>query len=300
MRKPSGSSKQSGVIAVSETTASTGLISWWRLRGSIDRQELLEAWSDAGFDAADLPRHLGASVALRRALGQLFVKADVDLQRISATENRPGGFAVVQVSQVDDGDAIQDAHFETLLKVWLEDGIVHVSSTRRTEAEEVLKLRKMVWDAFQAELQKVDAHDLSSWLVRQVEAVNGVRLREGGGVYFVPETQTATWRKVAAVLESVSSSSVYEIPALRSDRAVSAIIDALIAEAQQEISRMNETLDQISLGQRALSSREKACSDLIRKVAEYEKLLGVKVGDLHEAMSALQARLIEEKLVTEE
>lgn len=292
--------KTLGVIAVSETTAATGLITWWRLHGSIDLDELSEAWRSVGLDAEDLPGHTSTAVALRRALGKLFVKAHVDLQRIAATKTRPGGFAVVQMSQVDAGDAIQDPHFETLLKVWLDDGIVHVSSTRRTTEGETLQLRRMVWDAFQEELQKADAHDLSPWLVRRVGAVNGVRLREGGGVYFVPETQAARWRKVAAVLEGVSDSSVYEIPALRSDRAVSAIIDALVSEAQQEVTQMNADLDQASLGARALSSRTDSCASLILKVAEYEKLLGAKTGDLHKAMSALQARLIEARLVAEE
>jgi hypothetical protein len=289
--------KNAEVIAISEMSKSAGLITWWKLGGEIDLDSLAAAWRTAGLSEEALPLQSSPTVALRRALERLFVKPNqgVDLQRIAPKGRSPGGFAVVRFSQEDSEDALQDLVFNTKFKVWLEDGIVNVACNERSKDE----LRRAIWQAFQEEQQKVSAHDLSAWLVRRVEAVGAVRLREGGGVYFVPDTRVQVWRTIAAVFESVSTSTIYEIPAMRSSRAVTAILDALVAEAQHEAARMNGELDQAALGERAIASRQESCKALLSKVAEYEKLLGTKMEALHGMLGVLQSRLIEAALVAE-
>jgi len=289
--------KKLAVVAVSEMSRSAGLITWWRLGGDVDLDSLASAWRSAGLPASALPSQASPTVALRRALDRLFVKPskDIALQRIAPKGGSIGGFAVFQISQEDSEDRLQDPVFSTQFKVWLEDGVVHAACGRASNVE----LRRTVWKAFQEEQQKVSAHDLSTWLVRRVEDVGAVRLREGGGVYFVPDTRVEDWRTVADVFEEVSASTIYEIPAMRSSRAVSAILDALVAEAQQEAAKMNGELDQAALGERAITSRQESCKALISKVRDYEKLLDTKIESLHTTLSVLQARLIEASMVAE-
>lgn len=289
--------KQSDLIAVPELSISTGVITWWRLSGEVDLDLFSGAWLSASLDKKDLPAQASPTVALRRALDRLFVKADksVGIHRIAPKNGSLGGFVVFRVSQEDVGEKVQDLSFSSQFKVWLEDDVVHVSCGKSSEKA----LRRTIWKAFQEELQKVDAHDLSSWLVRRVEAVGAVRLREGGGVYFVPETRVSEWRMIVSVLEDATESSIYEIPAMRSSRATSAILDALISETQQEVARMTSELDSDALGNRAIAARQQSCSALISKVSEYEKLLGTKVETLHTNLSVLQARLIEASMVSD-
>jgi hypothetical protein len=138
--------------------------------------------------------------------------------------------------------------------------------------------------------------DISGLLCRMVGKSSAVSLRDTGGFYFVPRANLDGWRKVVSVIRSVSAHKVYEMPALASDEAVGAILDAIETEASADVAALEEALDNPKLGVRALEGRIDKCGRVEKKVAQYEALLGRSLEHLTEKLASIQARLTEAAL----
>jgi hypothetical protein len=121
-------------------------------------------------------------------------------------------------------------------------------------------------------------------------------LRETGGFYFVPRDKAGLWRVFTGVVHAVSRHRVYEIPAMRSDEAVAAILAALESEAAAEAKALEDELCKGEVTARTCTSRLAKCRDLAAKVASYEQLLGANLDVLRERLGHLDAGLAEAAL----
>lgn len=279
------------LIAVEATSGAAGLVTWWQLGGGLSLEELAAEWARAGFAEDQLPKPVADTTALRRALVQLYPKADViALPKVA-------GFAVaLQGFVARDGEEQPDPVQLPQFKIWHDKEGVLKSAGEQSSPQ----LRRDVFRTMQVIQQTLEAHDLSGWLVRQAAKFHAVPLRAAGGVYFIPAPHVERWQKLAGIIEKCSKSSVWEIPALRTEKAVASILYALQHEVETEVERLEAKLNEGEMGLRALQARKRETQETLEKVAAYEKLLGKSLSALSESVEDINRKLTEAALMAAE
>lgn len=277
----------SQVIAVPGMTQDTvGCVTFWRLEGTIRRQDLELLWLAAGLLPEHLPPATSPASALARAVREQASKA-----LFPRPLGRGEGWAFVREYP---GEEVPEYSVST--RVVLVDGQPQVQD-RTTAAgwltDESGRLQQEIARSYSAHLGTLSGTDVSTWLVARAQALGAVALRDTGGIYFIPRQNVASWQAVTTVLRSCSSHHVAEIPALRSDEAVEAVMDAVVQEVNRASVQAGEDLCNHDLGSRALESRVKAMSDLATKVERYGDLLGRGVTEITDRLDALRAQLAE-------
>lgn len=254
-----------------------GLVTWWRLSGTINYDALTEAWASAGLDAGELPDPPSDSEALKRAIIDMRGPHTLIRQLPNVM-----GFAVVDES-FDDGDP----EYEMRFKLWLDYDALEMRFDPAVDAEQVREIN----ERFATARRELVASDLSSWLVRRVWKASAVALRDTGGIYFVPETQARAWEEFADVFHKVGASRVHVIPAMKSERAVEAVMAAVIAETEAEVAAVLKRIENGELGGRALKTQAAKCDAMADKLRTYEQLLGVRMGDMQRLVQEADARV---------
>jgi hypothetical protein len=263
----------SKLIAVSSTQEGlAGVIVWWRLSGDASLEELTAEWEAAGLPAEELPSATGPAAALTRALG----------------EHR-GKRSLVRPLDADDGKALveerangEDLTYDVALRAKV-DGLGRLVIDPPDHA-----YAKRLRAAYELHLARVA--DVGGWLVRRVRALDGVALRDTGGIYYLPPSSVPTWEKIATCLHLSSGHRVNGVPAMRTDDAVASILDALTVEATAAAEEMEAELRE-GLTPKKADHRVVRCAEVEAKVARYEALLGSKTDALVERLENLRASL---------
>jgi hypothetical protein len=271
----------SKVVAVTEQMEEAGAIVLWHLNGEIDGELLKNAWISNGLDPDILPSMPSNETALRRTAMQYKEKR----QLVRMLPNRSGWAVVGEVGS--EGKLSYHQLFDFTLD---KDGgiVATVHDEQAFIASGGAAKATAIFDASRAQLTH---NDVSFWLARLVQNVDSIRLRDSGGVYFIPRNRLDEWRTFVAAIRAASSHVIYEVPALRSDEAVAAIIDSLTREAEEEAKGIETELDQGELGGRAIKSRAARCQAMSQKVSAYEELLGQSLDVLRERLEHLQASI---------
>lgn len=272
------STNAAGVIAVTDADTA-GCIIWWRLEGELALGELQAAWAAAGLDEKLLPKNPSPAECLSRS-----VRTFQDKRRLARPLGRGKGWALVAEMLT----ASNDLRYHTVVKAYLDDDKI----MQVIEGSEEMKDRLAA--SFQHHQATLLSADVSIWLSNVlVPKLEAIKLRDTGGVYFIPRQHVETLRKWVEILRSISGHVVYEVPALQSDEAVEAILAALMAEADHEIGAMETELDTEELGKRAVKTREAKCEALRAKLETYAELLGVSMSQTNERIEGVQAALVE-------
>lgn len=261
------------VFAVQDMESSPGAIVYWSLSGSVGLATLAEACMAEG-----LPMPLSASpqTQLRRAANHVYGAP----RQLVRPLGRRGGVAVVREQVVEQGadeaTSAEELHHSVVLTARL-----HEDGDLGAEAPEALRA------AFQEAQAELSAQDVSEWLLRVMRALHAVPLRERGGLYFVPRSPAL--EAVQRVLSTYTQSRLWLIPAMRTDQAVAAVVEALTREVHGEVEAMRETMTE--LGARGLRRRQERLTRLEQKASMFAALLGVSLETLQAEMVGLQASL---------
>ena len=264
-------------IAVNNAAPETaGAIVWWRLEGTADHTRLCDALLAIGIVEDDLPKLPTPAACLRRAVDAFEVK-----YRTFARKHPKEDKWVLWDEYVNTmGDVLHGqiaaAHLDA-------EGLRISSNT--LEQEEFLRA------SFASERTLIHAVDISGWLVRRMTQFTAVALRPSGGIYFLPQPSVYGYHRISQALAQVTAHKLYEVPALRSEEAVQAILDALRIEAQDELTAITTAMQAGTLGKRAIENRQEACNALLGKVRTYEALLGVALAEIPAAIQQLEASL---------
>jgi hypothetical protein len=261
----------------------TGALVYWNLSGPVPVGAFTAAWVAAGFAEDGAPPSPSPETALRRA-----VQHEKHKRRLARPV--PGGWALIDETVQADDSAAPLRHAMSLqakIAGWV----------KITPADH--PLAPTIEADFAKALDHYVADDFSAWLPRQVERLGGVRLREGGGFYFVPRPSVPAWRALVSVMRSVTGHTLREIPALRAGDVVDAVTEAVSREASEAVAEMEKELVDGDLGARALRGREARCEAARVKVVSYEKLLGQSLDVLREKLDALKVNLAEAALAAE-
>jgi hypothetical protein len=143
----------------------------------------------------------------------------------------------------------------------------------------------------------VSASDISGWLIKQAGECDALSLRDSGGVYFIPRHALDTWRRRVDCLHEQTNCSVYMVPALDSDDAVNAVLQALIDECDDFTAALQKDIESEELGERALEGRAAKAKALLEKLGRYEGLLGTKLDGIREQIVEQQTNAIQAALV---
>lgn len=273
-----------GIIAVNDI-ATAGAIVWWRLSGDTNVSAIEEAWLASGLDRRLLPAPPSSAAAASRACSE-----QVDKDRfIRSIPAKAGASGWAVVDQVISNGALD---YKVVAKV-------RTSAQGITIEPDSNPLAEKLKADYQIALARYTINDISGWLTKLVFEAKAVSLRDTGGVYFVPKEGTELFRKMVDVLQNVSHHQVFEVPALKSEEAVEAILDAVTMEATKEARVIETELDTGNIKHRALGSREKKVKALQEKIETYERLLGRNLGEIKDRMLSLQAGIVAAKLTFE-
>jgi hypothetical protein len=278
-----------GVVAVTDQMEAAGAIVYIRTSGGIPLEALSQEWHSRGLTPELLPSGRTEDSALRRALA--------DVKRGGRELIRPlaghAGLALVdEEAKEDDLDyaIILRARVAYTPQVNDTDPSAHVV-VDPADHDRADDLR----DSFNEHLTKLSNAKISQWIWGTLGAsVQTVSLRETGGVYFVPRTHLDSWNEMAGAISTVADVKFYGIPAMESEDAVEAILDAITAEAEAAVTRMDEDLSKTgdeALGSRALKTREAQTQVLREKVEAYEKLLNRKLPELTGNLDGLESNI---------
>ena len=281
--------QQVGVIAVSSAVKNAGAVTWWRLSGDISTTRLYDAWVKRGWDVDDLPPLPSSQATLKRVLRDTYGGASTLIQALPN-----GAFAVVDIQVVAaSGMKIKnDAIYTTRFKIHL-DNIDELLESDNLSGPLLYSLQS----AYDNARQTYEASMLSGWLVAQVEARKAIRLRDTGGIYFIPESYVKAWSAFGEVIAEVSASRVYEIPAVKNDQAMLALVEALSHELQQRVALLDQNVEERGL--RGLRNKADRCEELASKVRVYESLFSTKLDSLSHMVSTLEGRITQAILQAE-
>ena len=266
-------------VIATEALPTAGALIYWRLEGGLDPAKLAPIWKANGLSEKELPATPAPSTALSRAVRDLSSKRTL----IRPLEARAGHAVVVERASGD------DLEHRVSLKVRLDPAGRAVCDPPDHPAAPVIKA------SYTDHLALCSSEDIGTWLCKVVHRLDGLSLRDTGGFYFLPPHRIDEWKRVVQSLEKVSAHRCFLIPAMRSQDAVRAVLDALDQEADTEATRLEtELLEGVNgkgLGEKALNTRAKQCADVEAKVTRYEELLGTKLDGLRDRLEKLRGNI---------
>jgi len=274
------------ITAVSNATAqqidTAGAIVYANFTGETNVEKLASEWNTRGLPEGLLPGITSFRTALHRAV------RDVET-RTTFKRKHANGWVVVDETKDEAG-----ASYEVACRVSL--SAVNTPVVEPEDHAQAAKIRERYF----YHLSAMEAADTSAWIRGTLlPFADALRLRENGGVYFVPRDTIDVWRSMAGAVMASSSHRLFEIPALASDDALDAILDAVIVEARAEADAIENDLHTGDLGARALRGRAQRCGTMVVKVERYEELLGRKLDDVRDHLERLSAASVEAALVWE-
>jgi len=252
-------------------TTIAGAVTYWSLAEWTNVDRAMEGLKALGLeDFAPAPP--SPLVAMRRAL------QDVFRDRKFLVRSLKGGdrYAVVREEHVGRDDL--EYHAELKAQVIKEaDGgsTVHVTPPDHPASAAVL-------DTYAVHRRRVPSHSVGQSLANIARHLNGVRLRESGGVFWLPQEPLDRWAAASDAMEASSETGntiVYRLQTVIDDRAVAAVSDAITKDVEDCVTEIRAKVsEQERKG--ALERRAKEAADLEHRIATYEKILGMTLDTL--------------------
>jgi hypothetical protein len=276
-------------IAVEDGTDNAGAQTFWSLAGDTSRKDLEAASLVRGIQR--MPTIIEPETALRRA-AEVLRTITTGTSRCLIRPVRKGVWALVG----EDVDLNKEA-----LKYWqgptVSLNMIGRPSLKNASAEEATA----VVEAYDLALETLTTDDVSRWLLEAVSRLGGIALRRTGGIYYLPPSAMPTWRRHIEALTEVSPTScVYVIPTVKmTSDAARAILDSLVTDVTEAADELTSEVLSGELGVRGLEFRAQKSGALLRKVSEYERIVGQRLEGLHAVIGKLDVDVAAAKLAAE-
>lgn len=254
------------------TATIAGAVTYWSLAewSDVDRiRAALAAMALEGF----APAPPTPTVALRRALSEVFRRRSKLVRPL-----REGRFAVVDEERA--GDDLEYA-------IELRASAPEADGDGDEPAFEPINHAAIpaVEDAYRRYRARVPALAVSGALTALAQHLGGVRLRESGGVFWLPADALDNWQAVVRAFEAAAESGgtvVYRLRTVVDDAAVRAVGDAVTREVEEAVADIREKVrDQVR--PTALRRRVDESEAVLDKIERYEKILNQPLGALRKA-----------------
>lgn len=278
-----------------EMKDAAGLMVWWELTGMVDMDDLREALTQAGLDPEEyMPQAPSLDVALARAAAAALTSKRQLLRPLS----RRGAWEVVleKVEIVEAGASnagTERCTYTSQITGWVEKA----GETRHVVVQGDPTMRDQVLAKVKFYENVLTPTDFSSWLLSRANKMHAIGLRDRGGFYFIPRDRVDEWKKLVEVVRACSQHHCREIPAMKTDEAVDAILSSVSAEARAELDRIETWLQNPEHSTRGLNSEERTALKLREKLDHYCQILGRQVPDLEARLERLTGTIQAARLV---
>ena len=253
---------------IEKTTKIAGAVTYWTLAEWTDVNNIGSAFTILGLNKFS-PQPPTPLVACKRALVEVFGDRNTLVRPLGDDK-----YAVVREKRVEGDDLDYDVEFKvqaTKNDQPLVDPAGHPGALPFQEA----------YTQFRS---KVPSGAVGSALAQLARHLGGVRLRESGGVFWLPEDSLETWRKLANACASASvqgSTLVYVLRTAIDDSAVKAVHDAITKDIQDSAKEIREkSRDQTNV--KALERRKDEANALNQRIAAFEAILGHSLDTLRD------------------
>jgi hypothetical protein len=262
-----------------------GVVSFWTLSASFDRQSLLEGWGALGHaDLVPEPRPYVA--VLKDALAEVVGTAHTLIRPLASKT----GFTVVRENRGED-----ENEFVPLFNARIPEG--EGSPLFNNESDVTDK----VLAAFFQKRGQLTAQQVSGAMVAAVYKLGGIRLRPTGGIYWLAGSRMDEWEQAGGVVAAAArggAATTYVIRHEIDEKAALAVQDALVEEVEAEAKRLVQEVQSGELGGRAVRTRKAEAVALRNKVTEYEQLLNTHLGSLRSSLDAAEQSIAMAALLT--
>ena len=142
-------------------------------------------------------------------------------------------------------------------------------------------------------LQECGPTAVTGSLVKIINTCGGTRLRDHGGVYWIPGDEIDKWHDIKqAVLTSASIGFVHHLAIVSTGydpESAEAIICGLTEEIESDIRELTSELDsEDGLGKRALDARLEGLTAKRMKVVRYEGIFNAGLNTLHDKLEVIK------------
>lgn len=238
-----------------------GAVTYWTLAEFSDAQKLSEGLEAIGLGPY-APIRPTPLVAVKRALTETFTKRRHLIRPLDNDK-----YAVVS----EEKRGPNDLDYEVIFRV-------HADRTDNLSFDKPDHPAVPAFEeAYHRQRKQVPAGAVGSALAAIAHILGGVRLRESGGVFWIPSGEALDkWEAVAGVITSAANEGravVYRLRTAIDDSTVEAVSDAITRDVEDSIEDIRKKLKD----QERYSSFEKRKSEAVAldaRVARYESILG--------------------------
>ncbi len=263
-----------------------GAICFWSLSGTMSLEDLQDSWAAEELDPKFLPVIASPANALGRAVA---VAAD---KRTLVRPLKQGLWEIITETIVETDDGPRTGHTHEC-RVELVAGTPSVTPAEHRLAAGILR-------GFAFHRTRLTHMDVSAWLsVTVARMADSVGLRDRGGVYFVPADRVDLWRRVTRAVEAASANRIFEVPAVKTDGAVEAILASVRRDAEFELQEL-ETYMAGDVSTKGLNSMDRRASATRAKIAHYAALLGATLPDLNQRLETLTGAVVASRLLVKD
>jgi hypothetical protein len=258
------------------------LIFWSLSDARIDRTNLESVWAGAGLDPELLPDAPTAEKVLKIAVREAQVGNLDRLIRLAKEDESELVYAVVREQRPGDGNL--DYHQEARIAL---DRQREMFSSDRPGHDLVATVKSRF------EMYRTTHHpdDVRRAIVKTLNSLAAVTLRDGGGIYWVPSPFAEKLRRLQSAIEKIGASRVYLLPVHKSAEAEQTLgeiakgsIEEELAALQSEISTFLHTPPERAS---TLMRRFDAFEALRNRAKLYRDVLHVQVEDLDQQLNKL-------------
>jgi hypothetical protein len=258
---------------MTKTKIQSGAVIYWSLVDQFDLERLKSGWSALGYEK-HVPEQRSPLVCLKDALNEVVA----DKETLICPLKAGNGYAVVREAKGEDENQYQTI-FNSRVPQHSNIPVFSVSG----------ETVDRVTEAFHKYRRTATAAQVSGKLVNILYQLNGTRLRNSGGVYWISGSALDDWELAATVMINAGMGvpQAYVIEHELTPGAVLAVKDGLVNDIQTRIAQLHAEIGSGEMGARGLEARQADIVELQNKVLDYEQMLDVSLVDIKKGLESL-------------
>lgn len=294
------------ILAVNDLPTELGAVIYWSVTATtqsavpieLDREVLIARLQHSAAltgIAALVPRARQDGTLLGRAVNHVVVKKDrARLARATAD----GSIAILDVGATE-----KEVSTTQRCVVFIDKESKQLMFRVDIDEPETRSMLADIKAEYERLRPRLAAHDVtSSFLPNALMHLQALRLRDAGGVYFLPASALYTWRRLVEEVDACFDGGQLkcaEIPAVDHASATAAILDALHTHVNSAVQELEREIDELcaemragaTINARSIRTRQERIAALYTRVDTYARVTGNKLEGLNVQISALSDSL---------
>lgn len=203
------------------------------------------------------------------------VKRDKIVQALLSQKD--DGFEVVDVTRKEkSNDYVCDFRAKIVKPSPDAEGVVEISYGYANQAK--------IQSAYEVYRATLGGTAIGGALVEIVKAMQGVSLKDSGGVYWLPPNKCERWEEIIRAFESAGDNKVYIMRTVMDLQTVRAVSDNIADEVLKANQDLQDEICSGKHGEKAVLNRLEKARGLHKRVRDYENILGKTMQGLHDAL----------------